>query len=323
MIKAGPRQIVDLVFSTARPPTQVSGIALAGLRILAGLIWLYNVVWKIPPDFGQNSRSGLFQFTNYAVDYPVLPPFSWLIEHAVLPNFTAFGWLVLVMETVLAVLLLTGTAVRLAALIGVAQSVAIALSVAEAPNEWPWAYAMLIGIHVVLLLTPCGQYAAVDAVHASAAQPSVARRLLCVWGVILAAIGAIALVRSVGDGWLAHSGQLAGYQKLEFSLGNYNLLAAVVLLAVAVLMFAGAFARVRVLPIAAAVIAASAAVSIYVQLGRTDIWLGGTGTTAAVFVSAAVVAAVTQRFLRDPASAGAARIRQPSGTHKLESKGAE
>ena len=35
------------------------------------------------------------------------------------PNFTPFGWLVLVVETLLPLLLLTGTAVRLAAWIGI------------------------------------------------------------------------------------------------------------------------------------------------------------------------------------------------------------
>jgi hypothetical protein len=70
--------------------------------------------------------------------------------------------------------------VRLAALLGVGQSLAIGLSVAEAPNEWPWAYAMMIGIHLVLLLTPSAQYAAVDAVRGAAAdeRARVARRLL-------------------------------------------------------------------------------------------------------------------------------------------------
>ncbi|MGH3557106.1 MAG: Rv1678 family membrane protein [Mycobacterium sp.] len=302
---ARPNRALDPVFSTAPPPTRLSGIALAGLRILAGLMWLYNVVWKTPPDFGENGRGGLCRFTHFAVDHPVFPPYSWLVEHVVLPNFTAFGWLVLVVETLLAVLLLTGTAVRLAALIGVGQSLAITLSVAEAPGEWPWAYAMMVGIHLVLLLTPCAQYAAVDAIRAAAVagnRAPVARRLLGGWGVIIALIGIIAVAQSVADDdWLAPHGRLVGYQKLEFSLGNYNLLAALVLLGVSVLMIAAALMQNRLLALSAAVIAAAAAVSIYIQLGRTAIWLGGTATTAAVFVCAAVVA-VGARQLRTVSS---------------------
>jgi hypothetical protein len=289
-----------LAFSTAPPPPRVSGIALAGLRILAGLIWLANVVWKLPPDFGEKTRGGLYFWTHLAVDHPVLPPYSWLIEHLVLPNFTAFGWLVFVVESALAVLLLTGTAVRLAALIGVGQSLAIGLSVAEAPNEWPWAYAMMIGIHLVLLLTPSAQYAAVDAVRAAAAgdKPLVARRLLIGWGLVLAFIGVVAGVRSVGDDFLAPRGRLVGYRRLELFLGDYNMMAALLMIVVAVLMLAAALTRVSVLAFGAAAVATVAALTIYVQLGRTEIWLGGNPTTAAVFACAAVVGFGTVRSLK-------------------------
>jgi hypothetical protein len=211
----------------------------------------------------------------------------------VLPNFTAFGWLVLVVETALPVLLLTGTAVRLAALIGIGQSLAIGLSVAQAPNEWPWTYAMMIGIHLALLLAPSAQYAAVDAVRAARGTGNaapVARRLLGGWGVVLAVVAIIGGVKSLGDEFLAPRGKGVGYAPLQLFLGDYNLLAALVLLVVAVLMLAGAAVRARTLAITAAVIAVVAALSIYVQLGRTEIWLGGNPSTAAVFVCAAVIA---------------------------------
>jgi hypothetical protein len=211
----------------------------------------------------------------------------------VLPNFTAFGWLVLVVETALPVLLLTGTAVRLAALIGIGQSLAIGLSVAQAPNEWPWTYAMMIGIHLVLLLAPSAQYAAVDAVRAARAAGNaapLARRLLGGWGVVLAVVAIVGGVKSLGDEFLAPRGKGVGYAPLQLFLGDYNMLAALVLLVVAVLMLAGAAMRTRALAMSAAVIAAVAALSIYVQLGRTEIWLGGNPSTAAVFICAAVIA---------------------------------
>lgn len=44
-----------------------------------------------------------------------------------LPRPQAFGWVVLATEAALVVLLLTGTLVRLAALLGIAHSLAIAL----------------------------------------------------------------------------------------------------------------------------------------------------------------------------------------------------
>jgi uncharacterized membrane protein YphA (DoxX/SURF4 family) len=292
--RASPRGALDVVLSPTPPPARASGIALAVLRILAGLLWLAHVWWKVPPDFGENRRTGLWFWTHLAVDHPVFPPYSWLVEHLVLPNFTAFGWLVLVVETLLPVLLLTGTAVRLAALIGIGQSLAIGLSVAEAPNEWPWAYAMMIGIHLVLLLGPSGQYAAVDAVRAARAAGGnaapVARRLLGGWGVILALIAAVAGIKSLGDEFVAPRGQGVGYPPLQLFLGDYNMLAALVLLVAAVLMLAAAATRARALALTAALVAAVAALSIYVQVGRTEIWLGGNPSTAAVFVCAAVIA---------------------------------
>lgn len=293
MTTASPGRALGLLFSPTPPPARASGIALAVLRILAGLLWLAQVWWKVPPDFGEHRRTGLWFWTHLAVDHPVFPPYSWLVEHVVLPNFTAFGWLVLVVETLIPVLLLTGTAVRLAALIGIGQSLAIGLSVAEAPNEWPWAYAMMIGIHLVLLLAPSAQYAAVDAVRAANiagnAAP-VARRLLGGWGVILALIAIVAGVKSLGDAFLAPRGQGVGYPPLQLFLGDYNMLAALVLFVVAALMIAAAVMRVRLLALTAAIIAAIAALSIYVQLGRTEVWLGGNPSTAAIFVCAAVIA---------------------------------
>ena len=292
MVRAGPGGPLDLVFSPTPPPARASGIALAVLRILAGLLWLAHVWWKVPPDFGENRRTGLWFWTHLAVDHPVFPPYSWLVEHLVLPNFTPFGWLVLVVETLLPVLLITGTAVRLAALIGIGQSLAIGLSVAEAPNEWPWAYAMMIGVHLVLLLAPSAQYAAVDAVRSAPAGDAapIARRLLGGWGVVLALIAIVAGVKSLGDAFLAARGQGVGYPPLQLFLGDYNMLAALVLLVVAALMIAAAVLRARVLALTAAVLAAVAALTVYVQLGRTEIWLGGNPSTAAVFACAAVIA---------------------------------
>ncbi len=69
--------------------------AAAALRVVLGLMWLYNVSWKRAPDFGQDAGNGLFKLTSYAVSHPVLPPYSWIVEHLVLPHFQVFGWVVL------------------------------------------------------------------------------------------------------------------------------------------------------------------------------------------------------------------------------------
>ncbi len=276
-----------------------SSAALTGLRILVGLLWLYNLAWKLPPDFGKSSASGVYGFTQDAVDNPVFPPYSWVVENLVLPNFTVFGWMVLVVETALAVLLLTGTVVRLAALIGVGQALAIGLSVAETPGEWPWAYWMMIGIHLVLLLTASGGAPSVDSVRAAATGrgPTAARNLLLMWTAVVGLTGLVALLLAGGEDPLASSGSRLGGPDLSVSLGSYNLVGAVVLLGVAVLMGLAASIRQPALAVAAALVAVLAALSVYVQITRTDVWLGGSNTSAAVYLCAAVVSVFTARLL--------------------------
>ena len=61
----------------------------------------------------------------------------WLIENVVLPNFTLFGYLTLLAEASLGAFLLVGLATRFWALVGIAQTVAITLSVLNGPNEFP------------------------------------------------------------------------------------------------------------------------------------------------------------------------------------------
>lgn len=136
---------------------------IAVVRIGVALLWVQNVSWKDPPTFGEGpSPSGLYQFTNYAVEHPVFPPYSWLVEHLVLPNFAFFGWAVLLVESALGAFLLIGLATRFWALVGIAQTVAIALSVINAPNEWVWSYLLMLLAHVALLATAAGRYAGLD-----------------------------------------------------------------------------------------------------------------------------------------------------------------
>lgn len=297
MASIAPRRLIDVLLSPPSPQAKSGQIALTGLRLLAGLLWLENVVWKVPPDFGERTNRGLYFWTTRAVEFPVWKPYSWLVEHLVLPNFTLFGWSVFVVESALVVLLLTGTAVRLAALLGVAQSIAIGLSVAEAPNEWPWAYAMMIGIHAVLVFAPSAQYAAVDALRSGSA--TTARRLLGGWGIALGLIALVALWVHLRYDRRANVGIL----DLEFSLGDYNLWGTLLLIGVAVALLAAAMFGSRLAALLAAGAAAAGAFSIYVQVGRTEVWLGGTPSTAAVFACAAVVGlAAAIRFGQDRAS---------------------
>ncbi|MET3948510.1 thiosulfate dehydrogenase [quinone] large subunit [Arthrobacter sp. UYCu512] len=135
---------------------------IAGLRIAVALLWIQNVSWKIPPDFGRNDHTGLFQFTSYALEHPVFPPFSWLIQYVVLPNFTLFGYATLLVEFSLGAFLIVGLLTRFWAAIGIIQTLAITLSVLNAPNEWHWSYYLMLAVHAVLLATAAGRCAGLD-----------------------------------------------------------------------------------------------------------------------------------------------------------------
>lgn len=142
------------------PDSRLSRGALALARVGVAYMWIQNVSWKDPG----NDFAALRHFTELAVERPVFQPYTWLVENVVLPNMTLFGWLTLLVEAGLGAFLLVGLATRLWALIGVAQSLAITLSVINAPHEWPWAYYLMILIHVAFFATAAGRAYGVDGV---------------------------------------------------------------------------------------------------------------------------------------------------------------
>jgi len=276
-----------LLAPAADPVPRQQAVAAAFLRILLGLMWLYNVSWKRPPDFGEDTNTGLYKFTAFAVNDPVFPPYSWIVEHAVLPNIEVFGWGVLIAETALAVLLLTGAWVRLAALLGIAQSLAIGLSVAYGPHEWPWAYWLMIGGHVVILFSSAGRVFAVDAVRSRTGS---ARGLGLVWGAVAVIAGAVTVAGTAGDDPLDPRGYVLGSSDPSLSLGAYNLVGGLVLLVGGALVLVATLGRLAFLGWAAAVVGVGAALSLYAQIGFTEPSLGGNATSAAFLLTLAVVA---------------------------------
>lgn len=143
---------------TGRPTRAV----LAAVRIAVGFMWLQNVNWKRPPDFGQAAHNGLYQYTEDAVKHPVLGAFSWLVQNVIDPNFALFGWGVLIAEFCLGAFLLVGFLTRFWAAIGILQTIAITLSVLNTPGEWQWSYYLMFAAQFVILATAAGRIAGVD-----------------------------------------------------------------------------------------------------------------------------------------------------------------
>ncbi|MFN0026806.1 MAG: TQO small subunit DoxD [Acidimicrobiales bacterium] len=139
---------------------RLNGWLLASVRMLLGLMWVQNVGWKLPPQFGALGR-----FVQRGIDDPTLPAFSWGLREVVQPNLVAFGWVVLVSELLLGVGLLFGIATRLWAAFGALQSLSIGLTVARVPDEWGWSYWLMVAAHVAVFASPAaGRVWSLDAV---------------------------------------------------------------------------------------------------------------------------------------------------------------
>jgi thiosulfate dehydrogenase (quinone) large subunit len=162
-------------------PSRTNRAMIAIVRIGVGLLWLQNVGWKTPPDFGRaDPPDGLYLSTTYAVSNQVLAPYAWLVDRLVLPNFTFFGWMVLLVEAALGAFLLIGLVTRFWAVVGMAQTVVIMLSVLNAPHEWYWSYLLMLLVHMALFATAAGRYAGLDGVLRPSwqrSQPGLARLL--------------------------------------------------------------------------------------------------------------------------------------------------
>ena len=143
------------------PADPVTRVGLAAARVLAGLLWIQNLSWKSPtgPNFG-----GLREWTENAVNHEVFGPWAWTVEHVVLPNFSAFAWMTLIVETCLGAFLLVGLATRFWAVVGLAQTIAITLSAVNTPGEWFWSYALMFALHLAILGAAAGRAYGLDAV---------------------------------------------------------------------------------------------------------------------------------------------------------------
>ena len=200
--------------------TRSSHVAIGAVRIVAGLLWLANLEWKRPPDFGRNQKNGLYKYVDGAVAHPVFAPWSWVVKHVVLKQYTMFGWTTLLLESMLAALLLLGLWTRPVALVAALNSVAIGLSVLHYPNEWPWSYYLMIALHVLLFATAAGRCVGLDGVRAAGDEAR--RRAVLVLGVVAVVVGVASLVIVSGRSFTAQQGKLVGWAAGELKLLWFN-----------------------------------------------------------------------------------------------------
>ena len=269
---------------------KASGIAIGLVRMMVGVLWIANVHWKRPTDFGASTGSGLARWVNEGIKHPVFPPYSWFLEHVVRSNLTAFGWMTLIVEATLGALLVLGWQTRLVALAGAGMTIPIALSVLQAPNEWPWAYFLMFGAHILLAACAAGKHLGLDGLRMRGLSGRTAWLPLGILGV---AVGVAGVIAAIDDPFTAKFGSLVGLRTYELKLFWFNTLGALVAVAIGVLALAGWFLRRRELALAGAGVAALAAVQVLVQWhgtgpAETGGILGGTGGTLCLWLILAI-----------------------------------
>jgi thiosulfate dehydrogenase [quinone] large subunit len=131
-------------------------------RMMIGVLWLFSLRWKLPPDFAPEMGRGLMDWLLLEVEHPFLGFYANLVESVIIPNFTLFAWLIFLSELTVGLLLLTGTLTRLGAGLGLLMSINLGIGLLEVPGEWPWSYVMMMMWHGVFLVAASGRLWGVD-----------------------------------------------------------------------------------------------------------------------------------------------------------------
>lgn len=135
-------------------------IALA--RIAIGVLWLFSLRWKLPPDFAPAAGSGLMDWLELEVQYPAFGFYADFVSGVVIPNFTLFAWLIFLAELLAGLSLLTGALTRLGSALSLLMALNLGIGLLEVPGEWPWSYLMLAMWSFVFLIAGAGRMWGVD-----------------------------------------------------------------------------------------------------------------------------------------------------------------
>lgn len=135
---------------------------IAGARIIIGVLWLFALRWKLPPDFMPNSGRGLMDWLLLEVQHPAFSFYANFVQNIIIPNFVLFAWLIFLTELLVGLSLLTGSLTRLGAFVGLAMSLNLGIGLLEVPGEWPWSYAMLAMFHGIFVIAAPGRILGVD-----------------------------------------------------------------------------------------------------------------------------------------------------------------
>jgi uncharacterized membrane protein YphA (DoxX/SURF4 family) len=128
------------------------------LRLLVGIMWWQQSLWKIPPDEG-----GLIYWMKQEVAHAAIGLQSAFVGNIVLPNIVVFGPAVYAIEVGIGASLIVGFCTRFFAFLGLAMAINLWLGLYSAPGEWPWTYMFLVILMALFLVDPPGRSLGVDA----------------------------------------------------------------------------------------------------------------------------------------------------------------
>ncbi len=131
-------------------------------RILIGILWLFTLRWKLPPNFIPATGNGLLDWLELEVQYPAFALYADFVSAIVIPNFAFFAWIIFLSELLVGLSLLTGTLTRVGALLGLLMAINLGIGLLEVPGEWPWSYVMLAMWQGVFLAAGAGRVLGVD-----------------------------------------------------------------------------------------------------------------------------------------------------------------
>ncbi len=257
---------------------KASDLIIGLMRIVVGTLWLANIEWKRPPDFGFKAKNGLYKYVDSAIRNPVLGVHKYFIQHVVLPNYTFFGWITLFTEVALAVTLILGWHTRIAALVGAFMSINIGLSVLyyDKAAEWPWSYYLMFAAHLLIFAIAAGKHIGLDGVLK---RDGAARRsALRVLGLVSVLVAILGFVVARNTGFAAKQGALLGWARGELKVLWFTPLSALLTLVFGALGVASAQLRRKELGLIGAAGFAMMALFTLLQWRALDAggWTGGT-----------------------------------------------
>ena len=150
------------------PQRSLKSLSIYILRFFIGCMWWQQSLWKLPPTYTDNpdGSGGLRYWVDKMVDGAAFQIQSDFVHYVVQPYFLLLAPIVYSTEVVIAVSLITGTAVRLGGVLGAAMAINLWLGLYHTRGEWPWTYFFLIVIQLMFAIDRSGRSLGVDALIA-------------------------------------------------------------------------------------------------------------------------------------------------------------